>query len=109
MLIVLLVWLMPRLGIVGWKDGLVLGLIAGALIWGALSLGLLSISTAPPLLLVGWFLGQTVELGIAGMVLGSGLATERLHPLLVKVLVFFAITVALGIFLQNITGVYAVL
>ena len=107
-LIVLLVWLMPRLSIVGWKGGLVFGVIVGTLIWGALCLGLLSISTAPPVLLLGWFLGQTVELGIAGMVLGSGLATERLRPLLIKVLIFFTVTVTLGIILQNITGVYTV-
>ena len=108
MLIVLLVWLMPRLGIAGWKSGLVFGLIVGALISCAGCLGLLSISTAPPVLLVGWFLGQTVELGIAGMVLGSGLATERLRPLLIKVILFFTVTVALGIVLQNITGVYTI-
>jgi len=108
MLIVLLVWLMPRLGIAGWKSGLVFGLIVGALISGAGYLGLLSISTAPQVLLIGWFLGQTVELGIAGMVLGSGLATERLRPLLIKVIVFFIVTVALGIVLQNITGVYTI-
>ena len=101
-LIVLLVWLMPRLSIVGWKGGLVFGLIIGAIIWGALSLGLLSISTASPILLLGWFLGQTVELGIAGMVLGSGLATDRLRSLLVKVVVFFVVTVVLAIILQNI-------
>ncbi len=108
MLIVLFVWLMPRLGIAGWKSGLVFGLIVGALISGAGYLGLLSISTVPPVLLVWWFLGQTVELGIAGMVLGSGLATERLRPLLIKVIVFFIVTVALGIVLQNITGVYTI-
>ncbi len=107
-LIVLLIWLMPRLSIVGWKGGLVFGLIVGAIIWGALSLGLLSISTASPILLLGWFLGQTAELGIAGMVLGSGFATERLRPLLVKVTIFFVVTVTLGIILQNITGIYTV-
>ena len=108
MLIVLLVWLMPRLGVAGWKSGLVFGLIVGALISGAGYLGLFSISTVPPVLLVGWFLGQTAELGLAGMILGSGLATSRLRPLLIRVIVLFVITVALGIILQNITGVYTV-
>jgi len=101
-LIILLIWLMSRLVIVGWKSGLVFGLKVGAIIWGALSLGLLSISTASPILLLGWFLGQTVELGLAGMVLGSGLATSRLRSLLVKVIVFFIVMVALAILLQNI-------
>ena len=102
MLIILLIWLMPRLDVVGWRAGLVFGLIVGALIWGALTLGLLSISTASPSLLLGWFLGQTVELGIAGMVLGSGLATERLRSLLVKVVGFFVVMVVLTVLLQNI-------
>ena len=101
-LIVLLIWLMLRLDLVGWRVGMVFGLKIGALIWGALTLGLLSISTASPSLLLGWFLGQTVELGIAGMVLGSGLATDRLRSLLVKVVVFFVVTVVLAIILQNI-------
>ncbi len=102
LLIVFLLWLMARLDIVGWRAGLVFGLKIGALIWGALILGLLSISTASVSLLVGWFLGQTVELGIAGMVLGSGLSTNRLRSLLVKVIVFFIVMVTLAILLQNI-------
>lgn len=101
MLIILLIWLMTRLDIVGWRAGLVFGLKVGALIWAAGTLGLLSISTASVSLLVGWFLGQTVELGITGMVLGSGLATDHLRSLLVKVLVFFVITVVLAVLLQN--------
>ncbi|MFC1871512.1 hypothetical protein ACFLYF_03835 [Chloroflexota bacterium] len=106
-LIILLIWLMPKLCIIGWKSGLVFGLKVGAIIWGALSLGLLSISTASPILLLGWFLGQTAELGLAGMVLGSGLAASRLRPLLIKVIILFVLTVALGVIIQNITGVYA--
>jgi len=102
MLIILLIWLMTRLDIVGWRAGLVFGLKVGALIWGALRLGLLSISTASPILLLGWFLGQTVELGITGMVLGSGLASDRLRSLLAKVVVFLVVTVVLAIIFQNI-------
>lgn len=102
LLVVLLIWLMPKLNISGWRPGLIFGLALGALIWGSLTLGLLSISTARPVLLVAWFLGQTTELGIAGMVLGSGLEAARLRPLLVRVSVFFAVMVVLAIVLQNI-------
>ena len=101
-LIILLIWLMLKLAIVGWRGGLFFGLKVGAVIWAALTLGLLSISTAHPILLLLWFLGQTVELGIAGMVIGSGLSTNRLRSLLVKVIVFFIVTVAIAILLQNI-------
>ncbi|MFC1915917.1 hypothetical protein ACFLW4_04405 [Chloroflexota bacterium] len=93
---------MTRLDIVGWRAGLVFGLKIGAIIWGALVLGLLSISTASVSLLAGWFLGQTVEIGIAGMVMGSGLSTNRLRSLLVKVVIFFVVMVVLAILLQNI-------
>jgi len=101
-LIGMLIWLMLKRGVIGWKAGLVFGLKIGAFVWGALVLGLLSISTASVSLLVGWFLGQTVELGIAGMVIGSGLSTDHLRSLLVKVVIFFVVMVSLAILLQNI-------
>ena len=101
-LIALVLWLMLRLEIQGWRRGLVFGLIFGAVVWGSLGLGLFSISTASPILLVGWFLGQTIELGIGAMIMGSGLANSRLRFLLVKVVVFFIITVVLAIVLQNV-------
>jgi hypothetical protein len=102
LLIVFLLWLMLKLTVVGWRAGLIFGLKVGALISAAGTLGLLSISTASVSLLVGWFLGQTVELGIAGMVLGSGLSTNRLRSLLAKVVIFFIAMGALAILLQNI-------
>ncbi len=102
LLTLLLVWLMLRLDITGWKPGLVFGLKTGALVWGAFSLGLLSISTASPVLMAGWFLGQVIELGITGMILGSGLGSSRLRPLFGRVSVFFVIMVGLSIIIQNI-------
>lgn len=101
-LTILILWLMHRMEIQGWRRGLVFGLMIGGLVWGSLVLGLFSISTASPALLIGWFLGQTAELGISGMVIGSGLAVERLRPLLIRVLIFFVMAVILGIAIQNI-------
>lgn len=97
-----LVWLADRLRVNGWRKGLVCGLVFGAVTWGAFILGLYSISTAPTPLLWGWFLGQTVELGIAGVVVGMGLHTQRLRPLAIAVVVSFAVLLALGVALQNI-------
>ncbi len=83
---ILLVWLMAKVGVQGWRQGGVFGLQVGALSSGAFTLGLFSIAKVTPELLAGWFLGQTVELGIAGLVAGSGFTTPRLGRLLVKVL-----------------------
>ena len=98
-LAILLIWLMARVGIQGWRQGAVFGLKLGALTWGALVLGLLSISTASPALLIGWLLGQTTELGVAGMVAGSGFTGVRLGRLFLKVVASvigaFAVTILL--------------
>ncbi len=100
-LAVLLTWLMARLGLRGWRQGAFFGIQLGLLAWGSLVLGLFSISTASPALLLGWFLGQTVELGIAGVVLGHGVAERRLGRLFVMVLVFVIIAFVAGVIVQN--------
>jgi hypothetical protein len=82
LLAVLLTWLMIRLQVAGWRAGALFGLALGGLMWGAIVLGLLSISTAGVSLLAGWLVGQTVELGIAGALVGSGLGGRRLRRLM---------------------------
>src|SRR3972149_450301 len=62
LLAILLVWLMIRLKLAGWRQGALFGLELGGLAWGAFALGLLSVSTAGFPLLVGWFIGQTLEM-----------------------------------------------
>ncbi|OGO38249.1 MAG: hypothetical protein A2147_05310 [Chloroflexi bacterium RBG_16_57_8] len=104
-MIALLAVLVRRLGFLGWKRGMSFGLSFGAFVWGSLALGLYSISTASPGLLLGWFLGQTVELGIAGLVVGVGLQHGRLRSLLLKVAVFFVVLVALAVVLQNVNAI----
>jgi hypothetical protein len=100
--VVMLLWLMLRMQMTGWVDGLKFGLIIG-LFLGALSfLGLLSISTASLALLIAWFIGQTVELAIAGLVIGSGLAAKRLSSLTIKVLAFFLAMFVITVILQSI-------
>ena len=51
---ILILWLMRWLQVQGGRSGFIFGLKVGALTWGALILGLLSISTAEPLLLFGF-------------------------------------------------------
>jgi len=98
----LLIWLMIRLQLAGWRAGAIFGFELGGLIWGAFVLGLLSISTASVTLLIGWFIGQTVELAIAGAVVGSGLAGARLWRLFGVVLVCVLLSVITTVILQSL-------
>jgi hypothetical protein len=102
LLTVLLVWLAVRLRIQNGADGLRFGLMLGALTWGAWVLGLLSITTASPELLVGWFVGQTIELGIAGVVVGSALGGRHLGRLSLYVLGLVIVAVGLTVVLQSL-------
>jgi hypothetical protein len=70
-LTVALSWLLRRLDVRGTVAGFRYGAAAGAVVWGALAVGLYSISTATVPLLAGWWIGQAVELGLAGAVLGA--------------------------------------
>jgi hypothetical protein len=60
---------------------------------------LASISTAPLGLLVGWFVGQVLEIAIAGGVIGSALAGRGIKSLTVRVALLFigALLLTLGL------------
>ncbi|GAB4424859.1 MAG: hypothetical protein Kow002_14380 [Anaerolineales bacterium] len=103
-LAILLIWIAAKLGIEDWRKGALFGLQLGVLTWGSLALGLYSISTASPAILWGWFLGQAVELGIAGAVAGFGLAGKKLGRLFWGVLVFMITSIAVGIVWQNVSN-----
>ena len=100
--IILLVWLMVRQKIGGASRGLLFGLQVGALAWGSLVLGLLSISTASLELMAGWFIGQTVEAGIGGLVVGLGLASKRPWRLVLYVVLFVIASLVVTIILQSV-------
>jgi hypothetical protein len=83
-------WLLGVLGTVGGFRGFRTGLLAGAVTWGALVLGLYSITTAPVDLLVAWWLGQSIELGAAGAVIGAGrkvAGRKRIHVTVAVVII----------------------
>jgi len=100
-LAVLLVWLVERLDISGWRPGFIFGLKLGALTWGALVLGLLSISTADGDLLLGWFAGQTLELGAAGAFAGAAFAGGSLRGLFFRALLLVVVMIVLTVIMQN--------
>lgn len=66
-----LYWYLGRLGVRGAVAGFRHGTAAGAIVWGAFALGLYSMSTVTVPILAGWWIGQTIELGLAGTVLGD--------------------------------------
>lgn len=94
-----LAWLFQRLAVRGAAAGFRVGLGAGALAWGAFLLGLASITRAAPSLLAGWWVGQTLELGLSGAVVGAaaaGVPRRRLWGRVgFAVLVFVALTILL--------------
>ena len=100
--VILVVWLMVKLEIATWQGGLLFGLKLGAFVWGAVVISLISISSAPLLLMAGWFAGQTIETGIAGLVVGAGLGPTKLRRLAAWVLLFVLVAFILAILLQNI-------
>lgn len=98
--VILLVWLLVRLKIRGWSAGLLFGLKVGGLIWASVALGLLTISTASPTLMLGWFVGQTLEAGLAGMVAAEGLVTARPGRLIANVVGFIVVVFIVTLILQ---------
>ena len=101
-LAILLVWLILRLNLFTGKEGLVFGLKIGGLIWGAFTLGLLSISTAEPGLMLGWFLGQSLEMGIGGYVIGLNFSESKPRKIGIWVTLFFIFSIIMGVLIQNI-------
>jgi hypothetical protein len=97
-----LVWLLRRLGVQGARDGALAGAVAGAVTWGALVLGLWSISTADPGLLVGWWIGQTAELAVGGLVVGSLLGGASARRVAWRVGALVVLAIALAVILQTV-------
>lgn len=97
-----LVWSLPRLGVRQGRDGALVAAAGGAVVWGALLLGLWSISTADPALLAAWWLAQTAELALGGYVVGAALAGVRIRRLVVLATVVIVIGAVTAVVLQSI-------
>jgi hypothetical protein len=97
-----LFWFLRRLDIRGSRAGFRYGATAGAVVWGALVIGLFSISTATLPLLAGWWIGQTVELALAGAVLGAAASRVPLKRIWAIVAVAVVVLVAVTVTLQSL-------
>ena len=104
LLAALLLWLMLRLGLSGWRQGLSFGLRLGALMGTSGMLGLVSISTVELSLAVAWLLSQILQMGLAGVVTGSGLAGLRPRTLFLRVIAFVLSLAVVAIIIQNVLG-----
>jgi hypothetical protein len=101
-LTVALFWTMRRLDIGGFVPGLRFGAISGFALWGALALGLYSVSTASIALLGGWWIGQTLELALAGAVLGTAAKGAKLRRVWTRVIVFVITCMIATVALQSL-------
>jgi hypothetical protein len=99
-LTVALFWLYRRLNVRGALNGFRMGLFAGLVLWGAWSLGLYSVSVAEADLLLGWWVGQGVELALAGAVLGAVAGGVSRRVLMLKVGGAWVLLVSAAILLQ---------
>jgi len=97
-----LFWLCRRLDVRGIAAGFRHGFVIGLVVWGGLVLGLYSISTAGVPLLVAWWLGQAVELGIAGAVIGGLAAGVKPRRMLLWVALIVIGLFVLTVVLQNL-------
>jgi len=97
-----LYWLLRRLTVRGAMAGLQLGAVAGSIVWGTFVVGLYSISTASPALLAGWWVGQTLELSLAGAVLGAAFAGRPMTRLWLIVSIVVAVCVIATVTLESL-------
>jgi hypothetical protein len=97
-----LAWLLTRLEIRTGRSGALMAGGLGAVIWGALVLGLWSISTADVSLLAGWWIGQTAELAVGGLVIGAILGGMRIRSVAWRVGALLVAGAVVAVALQSI-------
>lgn len=97
-----LYWLFRRLGVRGAGRGLRYGAAAGLIVWGGFALGLYSISTVALPLLASWWVGQAMELALAGAVLGAAANGVRLRRIWAIVMICVVAFVVGTIVLQSL-------
>jgi hypothetical protein len=98
----LLAWLARRLDVTGARAGARFGLLLGGALWASMVAGLASITTAPLPLLLGWLVGQPLEVALAGGVIGAAHAGMRRTKLWALVAAWCVVALAITVVLQNV-------
>ena len=94
--------LLRRLNVRGAVGGFRHGASVGAIVWGALALGLYSISTATVPMLLAWWIGQAVELGFSGAVFGAAASGVRLKRIWINVAIAVIVCAIVTVMLQSL-------
>jgi hypothetical protein len=76
--------------------------LGGCLLWGALLLGLWSITAADEPLLLGWWAGEAVQLVVAGYLIGSRLGGMSLRTMAWIALGILVVGIVTAVVLQSI-------
>ena len=97
-----LVWLSLRLDIRNARDGILLGLGLGFVMWASLGLGMYSVTSAEPVTLISWAIGQTLEMGFAGGLVGMSLRQGELRRALFIAVTSSVMLVIVTIVLQSL-------
>lgn len=96
-----LVWLSLRLAVKDVRGGFSLGFGLGLVMWAALGLGMYSITSAKPATLISWALGQSLEMGFAGAIIGLAQRQARLRGAFLIALIASVLLVIVTVLLQN--------
>ena len=83
------------------RKGFINGIKLGGLIWMSFALGLYSISTANLTLLIGWLIGQTIEMGIGGYVLAMLIKNPNYKKTFIYLVIYFVIIIIITVTMQN--------
>ena len=94
---ILLVWLMTRLSVTGFRAGAIFGLKVGVLLAAAGFCGQVSVFAFPARMLLLWLVANTLIFTIAGAVTGAALAAERLRTIARRVVALVLLCLVGGI------------
>lgn len=97
-----LVWLASTLRVRTLRRGLRVGAALGGIMWVTLALGLYSITTGEPRILVAWAVGQTLEMAYGGAIVGYALGRSSLRRPLLVAMVLTVVLVSLTVAMQSV-------